>query len=526
MLEGLIQEVTRDGKSGLRYNFHRGQKKAWHSESRFVCVLAGTQGGKTSFGPPWLHREIQRRGPGDYMIVTPSYPLLQLKALPEFLRHFKGRLNLGDYHIAGKRFEFHDSETNVFFGHAQDPESLESATAKAVWLDEAGQNKFKLESWEAIQRRLSIHQGRALITTTPYNLGWLKQKVWDRWKAGDPAFDVIRFDSTENPAFPREEFERARATLPAWKFDLFYRAIFTRPAGLIYDAFDEERHKVPRFKIPNDWQRYLGVDFGGVNTAAIFFAEEPGTKRLYLYREYKAGGRTAADHARVLLDGEPMVPICVGGSKSEGQWRSEFQAAGLPMQEPAVSGPDSVEVGIDRVYGMHKRNELFVFDDLEGYLEEKQTYSRKLDPSGEPIEDIEDKNRFHFMDAERYIIGWIKGGCGDLEVIQLKTVADAPKSPGPPSENRFPDMRWFAPNDSWQPWIDHDGNRLWLYDFRTEDQAAYALRLARELMGLPALPFAVNPVLADEPEEAKKIASRVEMRVREFLASNNISERK
>ena len=43
-----------------------------------------------------------------------------------------------------------EGETNVYFGHAQDPDSLESATAKAAWLDEAGQGKFKLDSWRAV----------------------------------------------------------------------------------------------------------------------------------------------------------------------------------------------------------------------------------------------------------------------------------------------------------------------------------------------------------------------------------------
>jgi hypothetical protein len=140
---------------------------------------------------------------------------------------------------------------------------------------------------------------------------------------------------------------------------------------------------------------------------------EPGTKRLYAYREYKAGGRTAAEHAYYLTRGEPMTPICVGGSKSEGQWRNEFQAGGmvngrpspgLPVREPVIK---DVEIGIDRVYGAHKRNEIIVFDDLHGYLEEKLTYGRVLDEHGDPTEEIEDKSMYHFMDAERYVLGWV-----------------------------------------------------------------------------------------------------------------------
>jgi hypothetical protein len=410
----------------LSLKLHEGQRELWNSRARFLAAIAGAQSGKTVIGPPWLHREIQHRGPGDYLVVSPTYKLLARKALPAFRRYFEDLLRLGTYHAGAAEFRFSKEglkrmfgeppegghpPTTVFFAHAQDSESLESATAKAAWLDEAGQKAFKQDSWEAILRRLSLFVGRVLITTTPYNLGWLKQKVWDKWEAGDKDYHVVNFSSLMNPDFSEEEFERARRDLPYWKFAMFYLGRFTRPAGLIYDSFDEEQHKVPRFALPNHWPRHLGLDFGGVNTAGLFYAEEldgfgEPTGRLYLYREYKAGGRTAAEHARKLLEGEPMVPTCVGGSKSEGQWRSEFRSAGLPVEEPPIS---EVEVGIDRVYGAHRRGEIRVFDDLSGYLEEKLTYSRKLDENGEPTEEIEDKSSFHHMDAERYVISRLRG---------------------------------------------------------------------------------------------------------------------
>jgi len=296
------------------------------------------------------------------------------------------------------------------FGHAQDPDSLESATAKAAWLDEAGQKKFRQGSWEAILRRLSIYEGRALITTTPYDLGWLKQKLYDPWKAGRKDITVVSFASIMNPAFPRGEFRRARRDLPPWKFALFYLAQFTRPAGLIYGCFDAERDTCKRFTIPKEWKRYIGLDFGGVNTAALLYAEEPVSKRLYLYREYKAGDRTAKEHTAAILKDEPFPALVVGGSKSEGQWRKEFRQAGLPIREP--DQPD-VEVGITRVYGAHNRHEITVFDDLAGYLDQIASYSRPVDASGEPTEGIEDKEIYHFLDAERYIVGYLNRSTGD-----------------------------------------------------------------------------------------------------------------
>lgn len=402
----------------LDVHLHPGQAKAFLSKARFVIVCAGTQGGKTSFGPLWLFNEIRNRGPGDYLVATPTFPLLQLKLLPEFLRFFEEKLKLGRYvGSPAKVFTFSDAgaqrtfgyrpdvPTQVFFGHAQDPDSLESATAKGAWLDEAGQKKFKRGSWEAILRRLSIHQGRVLVTSTPYSaFGWFKSELHDRAKAGDPDYDWIRFESIMNPAFPREEWERARASLPAWKFDLMYRGMLTRPAGLIYDCWDDDQHVTPPFTIPDTWPRYVGLDFGGVNTAAVFLAEEPAKGDAepvyYLYREYHEGERTAREHARALLEGEPRTPTVVGGAKSEGQWRKEFRAGGLPVREPPVS---DVEVGIQRVYGLIKAGRLRVFDTCEETLNQLRTYARELDGNDQPTEKIEDKETFHLMDALRYV---------------------------------------------------------------------------------------------------------------------------
>jgi hypothetical protein len=419
-------EVRPDGK--LRFNLHRGQRRVLESDARVVAAIAGTQAGKTEVGVPWLYKEIRNRGPGDYFVVTPTFPLLELKALPKFLTVFQHYLKLGEYtsspirrfrlSAGGRKHMFGSpaaDATTVYFGHAADPESLESATAKAAWLDEAGQRNFRLGSWEAIQRRLAIHRGRSLITTTPYeSRGWLKTLVYDRWKAGDPTYNVVQFESRMNPAFPRAEWDRAKRELPAWKFNLFYRGVFDRPAGLIYDCFDDAANTCPRFAVPPHWRRHLGLDFGGVNTAGVFFADDPAAQppRYYAYREYLAGGRTAKEHAAELLKGEPGVPTCVGGSKSEGQWRSEFCAGGLPVQPPAVT---DVEVGIDRVYGGFKAGRVVVFDDLARLLDEVGTYSRPTDDQGNPLPGIEDKASYHLLDACRYVLGWlIHGGAAGV----------------------------------------------------------------------------------------------------------------
>lgn len=412
-----------DGK--LRLTLHAGQTQVWDSDARITAMIAGTQSGKTSFGPWWLYREIyggwgrRGRGPGDYLAVTTTFDLYKLKLLPELRQVLERTLRVARFWSGDRVLELRDPDTGQFWAErADDPmwgriilrsaaaeSGLESATALAAWLDEAGMDDFPLTAWDAIMRRLSLALGRVLITTTPYNLGWLKQQVYDPWQGGYDDYRVVQFASSVNPAFSQEAMDEARRRLPGWKYAMFYLGQFERPAGLIYDVFDARRDTCPRFPVPTSWPRYLGLDFGGVNTAGLFYAEEPGTDKLYLYREYHAGGRTAAEHTEHLLEDEPGIPLAVGGSKSEGQWRDEFTAAGLPVREPDIS---EVEVGIDRVYGAHKQHQIVVFDDLAGYLDEKARYHRELDAMGNVTEKIADKNTFHRMDAERYIVGWLK----------------------------------------------------------------------------------------------------------------------
>lgn len=422
-----------DGNGKVTFDLHPGQVEAWNAKERFILILAGLQSGKTAFGPIWLYREIWERGPGDYLVGSPTFPLLELKALPEFKRLFINLLGWGEYVGSPVRvFTFNRRAeiamwgapqripTRVLFAHATDPESLESATYKGAWLDEAGQKKFPRGSWIAVRGRLSLEQGRALLTTTPYTLGWMKSELYDPWiRSGrnHPSIRVINFPSTMNPRFPVQEFEEMRKVLPLWLFNMRYRGLFERPAGMIYDCFSERENTCPRFAIPDTWRRSLGLDFGGNNTAGVYLAAEQDsggnpTGRFFAYRTYLEGSRTAKDHAAHMIAGEPRTPEAVGGSASEGQWRNEFAEGGLGVWKPPIS---DVEVGIQRVYELFKTRRLIIFNDLRDLIDQATDYSRVLGPDGEPTEKIEDKETYHLLDALRYIGSWINTfGEGDL----------------------------------------------------------------------------------------------------------------
>ncbi|MCD6291385.1 MAG: terminase [Anaerolineae bacterium] len=392
----------------------------------------GRRAARRPFGPWWLWREIRTRGPGDYLAVTATFDLFKLKMLPEMLRVFEDILRIGRYWAGervieicegaepGGRFLAERADApmwaRIILRSAKAEGGLESATANAAWLDEAGQDTFRLDSWEAVLRRLSLAQGRVLGTTTVYNLGWLKTEIYDPWRAGDPDIEVVQFESLLNPAFPRAEFERARRKLPTWKFNMFYRGQFARPAGLIYEDFDEDVHLVDPFELPAEWPRYVGIDFGAIHTALVWIAEDVRRSAYYVYRESLKGGRTTRQHVQEALQDARFERVVGwwGGSRSEKQQRWDWAQEGINVQEPPIA---DVEAGIDRVIQLLKERRLFVFKSCRGLLEEFNTYSRELDERGNPTEKIRDKEQFHRLDALRYAIAGITGRPGAVGAI-------------------------------------------------------------------------------------------------------------
>jgi hypothetical protein len=407
------REITTEGKYAL--NLHPGQSKAWVSGARFIVMSAGTQSGKTCFEPDWLRREIKDCGDGDYLVLTATFPLLELKLLPEFRFVFETAFKLGEYLDSKKILQFHHvaahgtakivDNTRIIFGSATHPESVESATAKAAILDEAGQKQFLLGTWEATQRRLSLNQGRALFGTTLYNSGWFINEVYEPAARGEKGFELVQFDSTMNPAFPAAEYERARSTLPFWKFSMFYKGKFLRPAGLVYDSFDAGACKIPRFEIPKTWLIYVGHDFGSANPAAMFYAQDPATGQFYAWYEYlPKQGRSTYEHVeefKRITKGYNVISRVGGNQTTEDEIRQGYTAHGWHIQAPKWK---HVEKQIENVYALNKLNKVKVFDDLHSYLDEKLSFSYVLDDKYEPTDKLEDEAKYHLLAAERYIL--------------------------------------------------------------------------------------------------------------------------
>ena len=245
-------------------------------------------------------------------------------------------------------------------------------------------------------------RGQVLITTTPYNLGWLLSEVSRR--AGTHGIHVETWRSIDRPGYPRERYEREKAVLPAWRFAMLYDARFERPTGLIYSAFNESVCVIDRFEIPKTWLVYVGHDFGADNPSALFYAQDPATGQFYLFQEYLPGIGVSV-HERVemfkKITKDYNVVWRVGGAPSEEETRQAYNAHGWIITAPKIG---HVEPQIEKVIGLHQLNKIMVFRDMEHYLDEKRTFTRELDDNNNVTEKIQHESRFHLMAAERYLL--------------------------------------------------------------------------------------------------------------------------
>lgn len=420
------------------------QEIAIDSTARTVAMIAGTQSGKTAFVPWWLWSEIRRtaakEGNNDYLIITSSYDLFKLKLLPTVLNVFEHILQVGRYWAGDKVIELRNLETGVFHANkstdlmwgriilrsAQSLGGLESATARAAALDEAGQDEFTLSANQAIDRRLRLHRGRKLITTTLYNLGWVKTKVIDKALTGgrlkthkighaelmhtendDSDVTLIQYDSTLNPEFSQEEFEEAQKDTDPGEFAMFYRGRIGKLKTMIYNALDEAAHVVPGFKIPKHWPKLIGIDPVGAKIACLWLAYDPENNHLHVYREYEEEfGLTTGEHAANIIreSGNEFIAKAIGGGPSENQARLDWGAAGIKLEPPPIS---DVWAQILRVIALLKNSLIFFHDNCPRVTSDMLSMKRKKDKNGNVLNQIENKDIWHLPDALRYIVAWV-----------------------------------------------------------------------------------------------------------------------
>lgn len=141
---------------------------------------------------------------------------------------------------------------------------------------------------------------RMLLSMQPEGMTWVHTEIVE--KGEKPSVQCHWLDSMDNTALPdvvRAQLKRKFDALPEARRKARQKGLFIVREGLVYPTFRRDIHVVAPFEIPEDWPRFVGMDFGWKTSAVVFAALSPDGD-VVIYDEHYQGGLNLSDHSKAI----------------------------------------------------------------------------------------------------------------------------------------------------------------------------------------------------------------------------------
>jgi len=309
------------------------------------------------------------------------------------------------YNAAGK---FDGYSMLEFKTYEQGWKQFQGANRNWIWLDEEPEDPKVYAECLARTRGPEGREGRMLCTFTP-TLGWstiyllfcpdgkvpengIQSEQPELYTKLVTIHDVPHLSES----WKKSAIEQYKKTDP---MNLMARTMgqASMGSGKIYPV-EESFFIIKRFEIPDYWPRAYCLDYGYHNTAAVWIAQDPVTKRKVAYAEYKRGGVHDAMHVMAIKSKGDWIPgICDphSGHRDGGELRVDyFRSQGLDI----TNGSSNPAAGIAMILNDLQSGQLQIMEDLTGLIQEIRTYRWDPNNPSKPA----DKQDDHILDSMRY----------------------------------------------------------------------------------------------------------------------------
>ena len=223
---------------------------------------------------------------------------------------------------------------------------------------------------------------------------------------GNLSIMAHHFKLEDNEFLTPEYIENVKRTTPKgmW-YDRRIKGLWVAAEGIIYEGFDRKVHTCPPFKIPDDWQRVRGIDFGTVHPFVMLWGAIDPDGRLYIYREYYKTNTLIKSHAeriKNLSHGENFIWTI---SDHDAQERLEYESHDIPTK-PANK---AVKIGLDLVAQrmvdrIDNRPRVMIFDNCTELIRQVGIYRWLPYEEGKPYREEPLKVDDDGPDVLRYMI--------------------------------------------------------------------------------------------------------------------------
>ena len=239
----------------------------------------------------------QRKFPQvNFCVCAPDYKSLKQSTMDSFRRVFQ---NMGKFQGLNMVFQLFDGRFIFFRTMVKNPRSVEGIPACAfIWADEAGQ--YPREAFLNMQSRTSFMKGQLFLTTTPYALNWVHREIIQKHAQGDPDIDYVEWTSADNPAFPKDEYERQKLILSPAEFRRKYMGVHEALEGLVFQDFNQDNWIDAKAVELRDARYFAGVDWGFDHAFACVVRAYAKDGNFYTVSIFKRSGLSTTQQLDVL----------------------------------------------------------------------------------------------------------------------------------------------------------------------------------------------------------------------------------
>lgn len=331
------------------------------SRDPFVCVSGPAGTGKT-FGVLFLIHCILLQYPGTRaVLLRKTHRSLTATTLETF--RSKVAVDAIDAGIVSwfggsgsepAQFRYTNGSRLVVSG-LDNPEKIKSLEVSIIVVDEA--TEITRTDFDILKTRLrgakdtAFPKYRLILMTNPgAPTHWIKTSEDIRllYSVHEDNPSLYRDDSWTDEGVRYLEFLES---LSGVQYERLRHGRWVASDGIVYPEFDPNVHVIPRYEIPEDWDRYLVVDFGFKHPFAAQWYAIDGDGRAVMYREIYRTETLVEDHARLIKElskDDPRLKAVIADHHAENRASLE-RHLGLSVTPAKKSVMDGIEAVTSRL---------------------------------------------------------------------------------------------------------------------------------------------------------------------------------
>lgn len=338
------------------------------------------------------------------LIMAPNYSISNIgwSAIKRLIKSYG--LDVEKENAKDKEIELSNG-TLIKLGSVNQADSVVGHSFDLVIYEEAAISSKGGDSYDVqIRPMLDKPNSKALFISTPRGANWFKnfyERGFDQLLTN---WVSIHATWRDNPRVSETDIEEARKTVSPAYFRQEYEADFDVFEGMVFSAFDYEKHvRIPEVDLNYETcETIMGIDHGYNDpTAAVVLKYHFETDTFYLVREYCDNKKTTDIYAaafKEMIDGEGVELTWVDSAAA--QFRQDLMVLHDICTAPATK---SVLDGIEYVHSLIAQNKLIIHPEcvqsilsIKNYAwEESETLQRSR-----PVHN----DYSHICDALRYAL--------------------------------------------------------------------------------------------------------------------------